>query len=152
VANTSTKINVIERNIAKLESENKENFISHNSAFASKQLSQRCESEIEGLRKQIISTIKILKLQTQPFVFSSSAFEEMMSNCSSSLIVLVKSLCESLLEPLQMIFAEVFKDIDRKLKSFANKVVTVVHKMENIMIKVENDKLREKSITMAIFH
>jgi hypothetical protein len=50
-----------------------------------------------------------------------------------------------------MIFAEVFKDIDRKLKSFANKVVTVVHKIVNIMIKVENDKLREKSINDGNF-
>jgi hypothetical protein len=40
---------------------------------------------------------------------------------------------------------EVFKSIDKKLKAFENKVVMVVHKMENAMIKIENNKLREKN-------
>lgn len=45
------------------------------------------------IKKQIISAIKILKLQSQSFKFGSSAFDEMINNCNSNIMVLVKSLC-----------------------------------------------------------
>jgi hypothetical protein len=41
IANTSTKINIIEKSVAKLESENKENLTTNNSDSYPNELSQR---------------------------------------------------------------------------------------------------------------
>jgi hypothetical protein len=41
-----------------------------------------------------------------------------------------------------MKYIEIFKDIDRKLKLHENKFIKVVQKMDNMIIKVQNDKLK----------
>jgi len=96
VAHTSTKINAIERNISRLE-ENKENSIPNASISQEK----KAEDQINIMKKEIITTIKGLKVQSKCFKMGISAFDEIIDNSNPSLMLLIKNLCESLFEPLQ---------------------------------------------------
>ena len=87
VAHTSTKINAIEKNLAKLEEENKP-----------ENLFMECENEsLKVVKNQLILAIKEAKIKSKS-LHSFSNLEEMLS--ASSILSLIQTLCSSLLEPI----------------------------------------------------
>jgi hypothetical protein len=59
-----------------------------------------------------------------------------------TMLLLIKTLCESLLEPIQSMYWQLEKEMERVLKSYENKFEKVTRRMENMVMKVQNDRLR----------
>ena len=97
------------------------------------------------IKKQLITAIKFLKVQSQTFRFGSTVLDEILNSSNSSLILLIKNLCESLLEPIQIAYYELQKDLDKKLRHYECKFQRVTQRMENMIIKMQNDRLKERS-------
>lgn len=59
-----------------------------------------------------------------------------------NIVFLIKTLCESLLEPIQSMYWQLEKEMERVMKSYENKFEKVTRRMENMVIKVQNERLR----------
>lgn len=80
-----------------MEGENKENSVPNLSALQDK----KAEDQITLMKKEIIVAIKSLKIQSKSFKMGISAFDEIIDTSNPSLMLLIKTLCESLFEPIQ---------------------------------------------------
>lgn len=59
-----------------------------------------------GLRQQLVGTIKSLKIQSQTFRLGSGTFTEFLNGNNSTFMFLIKTLCESLLEPILIKYSQ----------------------------------------------
>lgn len=74
VANTSTKLNVIERNLSRIEEENKEN-VQWNAQSSFLFKDSHRDEDLEMIKHQIAAAIKALKLSSQDSNFFNSAID-----------------------------------------------------------------------------
>lgn len=70
-----------------------------------------------------MSTIKLLKAQTNSFQFGSLTFTHhyLFSNQNFTLMFLIQTLCEMLMQPVLVLFGQLNRDLDKVMKGYEGK-------------------------------
>lgn len=105
--------------------------MNHNSSYLASFLyseKQQPEEDLSNTRQQLMTTIKLLKIQSQSNKLGSYTFNEMVGN-NPTMLFLIKTLCESLMEPIESMYRQLQKEMERVLKSYENRFEKVVRRM-----------------------